>query len=114
MQQGLATTNLNQVINNIPRVFSHNPISINFINLSDETITYACLDEYGNEYKHGSLRPSETKSQKTYATHPWSLHRKSGRICIYNPSEMIEPCSTVQLTILWNFEVSIVDKLQRN
>ena len=72
MQQGLATTNLAKVIDNIPKVFSHNPISINFINLSDELVTYACLDEYGNEYKHGSLRPNETKSQKTFATHPWS------------------------------------------
>ena len=113
-EQGLYTTNLNHYVDNMKSIESYNPIEIKFVNRSQEEVVLGYLDERGEQFTKSVVRPGEGKSYNTYATHVWTVSRKSGRIAVYKASKLIEPMSKVKITVLWNFEIIVKDKLQKN
>ena len=113
-EQGLYTTNLNHYTDNLKSHESYNPIKIKFVNRSQEEVVVGYQDERGDQFTKSVVKAGEGKSYNTFATHVWTVSRKSGRIAVYKASQLIEPMSKVKLTILWNFEMLVKDQLQKN
>ena len=67
------------------------PISIEFFNGTGETVTLYWHDYQGHKQTYGTIAAGATRSQMTYATHPWSVAAGNGHYtvdgdAIFNPT----------------------------
>ena len=104
--QSLYIHNLSSILKYICSEEGNCPIRLNVVNLSNEPIKFFWIDYDGNNQLQGNIAPNETRSQKTFATHPWLFTRSKGKICIFKPPITLNHNASVNLTILPNFEVS--------